>query len=565
VAVGIIQPVLVPKLFSTLRHYDGRQFSADVVAGVIVGIVAIPLAIAFAIASGLPPAAGLWTAIVAGFLISALGGSRVQIGGPTGAFVVIVYGIVQQHGVDGLAVATLMAGAILVALGLLRLGSMIRYVPFPVITGFTSAIGVTIGVQQFDSALGLEAAAYPPHAVARIVAYTEHLASINGWALGICALTIAILILWPRISEKLPAPFVALVAATALTSGFDLPVVTIGDRFGALSSALPQLNIPTVGWEQLRVLVVPALTIAGLGAIESLLSAVVADGMIGGRHRANVELVAQGIANLASPLIGGMPATGAIARTATNVKAGGRTPVAGIVHALTLLLVTLFFGRWAALLPLASLAGILLVVAYRMLEWKVFVAELRGARSDAVVLLAVFLLTLLVDLTAGIGVGMVLAAFLFMRRMADLSGVRSFASDDDGDDAGPEDEEGLRRRVPPGVSVFELSGPLFFGAAARFRDALAEISRRPDVLIIRLRNVPVIDSTGVQTLRDLSRQSRKEGTLLLMTEAQAGPLETLRRSGLLDELGEGNHFATLDLALTAVAKRSPETASSGHP
>jgi SulP family sulfate permease len=549
--------MLVPKLFSTLRQYDGRQFSADVVAGVIVGIVALPLAIAFAIASGLPPAAGLWTAIVAGFLISALGGSRVQIGGPTGAFVVIVYGIVQQHGVDGLAVATIMGGVILVVLGLLRLGSMIRFVPFPVITGFTSAIGVTIGVQQLDAALGLEEAAYPPDAVARVVAYAGHLPSLNGWAVGICALTIAILVIWPRISEKLPAPFVALIAATALTTGFDLPVVTIGDRFGALATTLPSLTIPSVSWEQLRALVVPAMTIAGLGAIESLLSAVVADGMIGGRHRANMELVAQGVANLASPLVGGMPATGAIARTATNVKAGGRTPVAGIVHALTLLLVTLFFGRWAALLPLASLAGILLVVAYRMTEWRVFIAELRGQRSDAAVLVVVFLLTLLVDLTAGIGVGMVLAAFLFMRQMTEIAGVRALVSEGD-DDEGRDDAEGLRRRTPPGVFVFELSGPLFFGAAARFRDTLAEISRRPEVLIVRLRHVPVIDSTGMQTLRDLVVRSRKEGAVLMLTEAQAGPREAMRRSGLLAELGEENLFASLELALTAARTGRPE-------
>jgi SulP family sulfate permease len=556
--------MLVPKLVSTLRRYDGKQLGADVVAGVIVGIVALPLAIAFAIASGLPPAAGLWTAIVAGFLISALGGSRVQIGGPTGAFVVIVYGIVQQHGIDGLAVATLMAGAILIAVGLMRLGSMIRFVPFPVITGFTSAIGVTIGVQQLDAALGLESAAYPPHAIARIVAYAGHLPSLNWWAVGICALTIVILLLWPRVTEKVPSPFVALIAATALTSGLDLPVVTIGDRFGAITAALPVPNIPSVGWEQLRTLVVPAMTIAGLGAIESLLSAVVADGMIGGRHRANMELVAQGVANMASPLIGGMPATGAIARTATNVKAGGRTPVAGIVHALTLLLVTLFFGRWAALLPLASLAGILLVVAYRMTEWRVFIAELRGQRSDAALLVTVFLLTLLVDLTVGIGVGMVLAAFLFMKQMAEISGVRAFVGQGEDDD-GSDDAEGLGRKTPPGVFVFELSGPLFFGAAARFRDALIEISRRPEVLIVRLRQVPVIDSTGVQALRDLVRRSRKDGTMLLLAEAQDAPLEALRRSGVLDELGHGNHFATLDLALNAAAQRPAGTVASGHP
>ena len=547
--------MFLPKLVTTLRTYDRRQFAADATAGVIVGVVAIPLAIAFAIASGVTPAAGLWTAIVAGFIISALGGSRVQIGGPTGAFVVIVFGIVQQYGVEGLTLATMLAGLILIVLGATQLGGMIRYIPFPVVTGFTSAIGVTIAVQQLDAAFGLPAAKYPPHVVERIAAYVGVAGSVNVAAVALCAATLAILIFWPRVSTKIPAPFVALLATTLFARAAGLHVVTIGDRFGVLQSALPHPVLPDVTFAQLRGLIVPAFTIAGLGAIESLLSAVVADGMIGSRHRPNMELVAQGVANVVSPLFGGIPATGAIARTATNVKAGGRTPVAGIIHAVTLLVVTLFFGTWAALIPLATLAGILLMVAWRMMEIPVFIAELRSSRSDAAVLVTVFALTLLVDLTAGIGVGMVMASFLFMRRMAEVADVRSVTDLAEADDVGEESDRMIATEVPKGIQIYEVNGPFFFGAAEKFRDALAEISQTPDVLIIRLRHVPAIDSTGVKVLRDLVERSRNHAIDVLFAELRPQPLALLKKSGLLDELGAENVVGSIDLAVALAMER----------
>ena len=533
--------MLRPKLITTLKEYDRRQLADDLIAGVIVGVVAIPLAIAFAIASGVTPDKGLWTAIIAGFLISALGGSRVQIGGPTGAFVVIVYGIIQQHGVDGLLVATMMAGVLLVVMGAAQLGDLIKFVPHPVVTGFTSAIGVTILVQQLDSALGLAAAKYPPHAIERLAAYWRNASSVNFTAVGVCAATLVILLAWPKLSRKIPAPFVALLATTAAAKLFHLPVATVGDRFGALGAGLPPLIMPHVDLATLRELVVPACTIAGLGAIESLLSAVVADGMIGGRHRPNMELIAQGAANIVAPLFGGIPATGAIARTATNIKSGGRTPIAGITHALTVLLVTLVFGTWAEIIPLATLAGILLVVSYRMIEWRVFSAELRGSRSDAAVLVTVFVLTLLVDLTVGIGVGVVLASLLFVRRMAAMTAIRALAVDDTSEDMLP------RGAVPRDVEVYEIAGPFFFGAADQFKDVLAEVSRKPRVLIVRMRHVPFIDSTGLNVLRDLIRRTQRDGTRVVLVELQDQPRTAIERGELLSDDGIR---PTLEIALT---------------
>src|SRR5918994_795854 len=374
--------MLVPKLVTTLKTYNRRQFAADLTAGLIVGVVALPLAIAFAIASGVTPDRGLYTAVIAGFIISALGGSRVQIGGPTGAFVVIVYGIVQKHGVDGLMVATIMAGMMLVAFGLAKLGAAIKFIPFPVVTGFTSGIAAILIVQQLRDALGLQLTSAAPEFIERLSLYATNLHSINPSALAISAGTLLVLWLWPRLSHRVPAPFVALIAATVLAQLLDLPVETIGTRFGEIRAGLPRLTLPSVSLEQGRELVGPALAIAALGAVESLLSAVVADGMIGGRHRSNMELVAQGVANIVAPLFGGMPATGAIARTATNVKSGGRTPIAGITHALTLLVITLFLGRLAALIPLATLAGIVLWVAYRMAEWRGFLKGVGGAQKE---------------------------------------------------------------------------------------------------------------------------------------------------------------------------------------
>src|SRR6478672_4053259 len=540
--------MLVPKLATTLKDYDRRQFVSDLTAGLIVGVVAIPLAIAFAIASGLTPQRGLYTTIVAGFLISVLGGSRVQIGGPTGAFVVIVFGIVQKYGVDGLTIATVMAGVILIALGVTRMGNAIKFIPHSVTIGFTSAIGLTILVQQLDAAFGLVKASYPPHPIERVVAYAHNAGTANGYAVAVCAATLLVLLIWPRVSRSVPAPFVALIATTAVVRLLHLPVTTVGERFGHLQGGLPHPTLPHVDLATLRDLVVPACTIAGLGAIESLLSAVVADGMIGGRHRPNMELVAQGVANVVTPVLGGMPATGAIARTATNVKAGGRTPVAGIVHALTVLLITLAFGAWAEIIPLATLAGILLVVAYRMMEWRVFRAELRGPRSDAVVLVTVFALTVIVDLTVGIGVGIVLASLLFVRRMASMTEVRSLTELDESDEDAPEDLL-PRDAIPRGVEVYDVTGPFFFGAAEQFKDTLAAVSRKPEVLVIRMRRVPFIDSTGLNVLRDLVRRTQGDGTTVIIAETQEQPRQALQRGGLVEMVGPEHLVDSLDLAI----------------
>jgi sulfate permease, SulP family len=548
--------LLLPKLVTTLQTYTRAQFLADLTAGVIVGIVALPLAIAFAIASGVTPDRGLYTAVIAGFLISALGGSRVQIGGPTGAFVVIVYGIVQRYGVEGLTVATIMAGLILIALGLGRLGAAIKFIPFPVVTGFTSGIGVILTVQQLRDVLGLRLTAAPPEFIERLGLYLRHLDTVNPFAVALSLVTLLIIRLWPRVSHRVPAPFVALILTTVVTRVLQLPVETIGTRFGEISAGFPSLSLPAVSLAELRQLVGPALAIAALGGVESLLSAVVADGMIGGRHRSNMELVAQGVANVVTPLFGGIPATGAIARTATNVKSGGRTPVAGMIHALTLLLITLFFGRLAGLIPLATLAAIVLWVAYRMAEWRVFKSELSAPRSDALVMLTTFLLTVLVDLTAGIGVGMVLASFLFMKRMAEVTNV-TVASEEFQDVKTSRDESGAiyRRAVPKGVEVYEINGPFFFGAAEKFKDTLSEVSKKPKVLIVRMRNVPAIDSTAMHALRDLVRRTRKDGTLVLLSDVQAQPRLALARSELLEEIGEEHLCRDIDDALAAARRQ----------
>jgi sulfate permease, SulP family len=550
-------PILIPKLVTTLKTYDRGQFAADFGAGIVVGIVALPLAIAFAIASGLTPERGLYTAVIAGFLISALGGSRVQIGGPTGAFVVIVYGIVQQHGVDGLLLATLMAGVILIALGLARLGTAIKFIPFPVVTGFTAAIGAIIAVQQLRDAFGLRLDRAPAEFIERIGVYLEHADTINAYAVGLTGLTLLIVLLWPRVSHRIPAPFVALIAGTAVTHLLGWPVETIGSRFGEISAALPRPTLPPVSLAAIRELAGPAFAIAALGAIESLLSAVVADGMIGGRHRSNMELVAQGIANVASPLFGGMPATGAIARTATNIKSGGRTPVAGMIHALVLLLITLFFGRWAALIPLAVLAAIVLVVAWRLSEWKVFANELRAPWSDSAVMLTTFVLTIVVDLSVAIGVGMVLASFLFMRRMAEVTNVTVVSREFDDGMAGAGDDAGAiyRRRIPQGVEVYEINGPFFFGAAEKFKATLDQVSRRPKILIVRMRHVPTIDSTAMHALKDLIRRTRGQGTQVLLSDVHSQPLVALQRADFLDEIGEDNLFEDVDAALAAARTR----------
>ncbi|RIK97380.1 MAG: sodium-independent anion transporter [Proteobacteria bacterium] len=541
---------LEPKLVTALREgYSLAQLGRDAVAGFVVGVVALPLAIAFGIASGVKPEQGLYTAIIGGFLISALGGSRVQIGGPTGAFIVLVYEIVQQHGYAGLALATVMAGAMLILMGVARLGSVIQFIPYPVTVGFTSGIALLIAVSQGRDFLGLRMEAVPVEFVEKLAAYAEHVASWNPWAFAVALGSLATVQLWPRITHRIPGPLVALVAATALVQLAGIPVETIGSRFGAVPRGLPSPQIPIFDWETARALSTPAMAIALLAAIESLLSAVVADGMLGTRHRPNMELVAQGVANLASPIFGGIPATGAIARTATNVRSGGRTPIAGLVHAATLLLIVLFFADWAEWIPIPALAGILLVVAWNMSEWRHFVHLFRMPRSDVLVLLATFSLTVLVDITVALEVGIVLAALLFMRRMASLSQAgyvtRMLSEDEDRDDP----LAIARRTVPAGVEVFEVQGALFFGAATKFRESIQQVETPPRVLVVRLRHVLAIDASGLRELELLCDESARHGTAVVLSGVHAQPLVALERSGLLEKLGEANVCGDIDLAL----------------
>ncbi len=540
--------VLVPKLFTALKTYNREQAVADITAGVIVGVVALPLAIAFAIASGLGPQAGLYTAIIAGFLISALGGSRVQIGGPTGAFVVIVYGIVQQFGVAGLTIATMMAGVILVALGVAKLGGAIKFIPAPVVTGFTSGIAVIIFSGELRDFFGLTMpGGVPAEFIAKMASYAAHADSAAPWALVTAVLTVAILVFWPRISPRVPAPFIALIVTTAIVQIAHLPVETIGSRFGRIDASFPMPHLPEIALHDLRRLVAPAFAIAMLGGIESLLSAVVADGMIGGRHRPNMELVAQGIANVVTPLFGGIPATGAIARTATNIKAGGRTPVAGIVHSVTLLLITLFFGRWAALIPMATLAGILVIVAYHMSEWRTFRGMLAAPRGDVAVLLVTFGLTVFVDLTVALGVGMVLASFLFMQKMAaatHVTAVREMFADDDA-----ASDEPVDRAIPVGVRIFEIEGPFFFGAAETFKETMSAIGHAPAVLILRMKRVGLLDATGLALIRELARKGARDGTVLVLSDVLAQPMEAMTRAGVRSAIGAENMVGDIGAAM----------------
>ena len=540
-----------PKIFETLKNYNRQQFGKDVMAGLIVGIVALPLAIAFAIASGVSPEKGLYTAVIAGFIISAMGGSRVQIGGPTGAFIIIVYGIVQLHGVNGLIIATFMAGVMLIIMGLARLGSVIKFIPHPLIIGFTSGIAILIFSSQVKDFFGLNMAAVPADFLDKWKSYIANFSSVNMYAAAIAAATVAIILLWPKVTHKIPGSLIAILVTTAAMQMFHLPVDTIGSRFGSIPSSFPMPVIPHVNFETIKNLIQPAFTIALLGGIESLLSAVVADGMIGGKHKSNMELIAQGTANIFSSIFGGIPATGAIARTATNVKNGGRTPVAGIVHAITLLLIMLFIGKWAALIPMATLAGILVVVAYNMSEWENFVAVFKGPRSDVAVLLTTFLLTVIVDLTVAIEIGMVLAVFLFMRKMIQFSGVSNLTNDNDDIENGKDKDAIGNFTIPDNVEVFEITGPLFFGAAYKFKDAMRFIEKPPKVLIIRMRQVPIIDATGIRTLQDVFKESNHRGTKLILSEVHSWQvMKELKGARLLFAIGKGNVTASFDDAIS---------------
>ena len=542
--------MLKPKLFTTLKDYTSKQFFADLSAGTIVGIVALPLAIAFGIASGVTPEKGLITAIIAGFLISFLGGSRVQIGGPTGAFIVIVYGIVQQYGINGLIIATIMAGVILVIMGLARFGSIIKFIPHPVVVGFTSGIALLIFSTQIKDFFGLQIDKVPSEFFDKWIEYSFNFSTINFYAFGIAALALFIILIFPKITHKIPGSIVALIVTTAIVQIFNFPVETIGSKFGELPSALPQPVFPHIDFATIKGLIQPATTIAILAAIESLLSAVVADGMIGSKHRSNMELVAQGVANIVTPLFGGIPATGAIARTATNIKNGGRTPVAGIIHALVLLLITLFFGQFAKLIPMATLAAILIIVAYNMSEWRSFVEIFKSPKSDLIVLLTTFGLTVIFDLTIAIQVGMVLAVILFMRSMAMVTNVGVITRELKDDDEESFDANAIEnKKVPDNVEVFEINGPFFFGAVSKFRDAIRFIENPPKVLIIRMRNVPAIDGTGIHALEEVYHESSKKGTQLVLSGVHTQPLMALDQSGFLKTIGEQNVLGNIDDAL----------------
>lgn len=517
-----------PKLFTLLRSgVSKKQITTDVLAGIVVGIVALPLAIAFAVASGVSPEKGLITAVVAGFIISFLGGSRVQIGGPTGAFIVIVFGIVQQYGVNGLIISTILAGILLVAFGALKLGTLLKYIPHPLIVGFTSGIALVIFSTQIKDALGLEINDLPSDFVGKWGAYFSNLGETHFITLAITVATIAISLLSGKITKKVPGSFIAILSITAIVQLFKLPVATIETYFGEISNNI-EFVVPHIDFANIHQYFAPALTIALLGAIESLLSAVVADGMISGKHRSNTELIAQGIANIVTPFFGGIPATGAIARTATNIKNGGRTPIAGIMHAITLLLIMLFLGKWAKLIPMSCLAGILIIVSYNMSEWRSFVAILKGSFFDIIVLLVTFFLTVLVDLTIAIEIGVVLSAILFMKRMADISEKRI-------NNAVDSDVIEDYSKLPKGVAVFEISGPLFFASARRYSEVIRETGMNSKTLIIRMRHVSFIDQTGLHNLQDALQILREKNVQIILSGVHDDILADLRKS-LKDEI-----------------------------
>jgi SulP family sulfate permease len=545
---------LEPKLFSLFREgYSKDQFVGDLVAGIIVGIVALPLAIAFAIASGVKPEQGLYTAIIAGITVSVLGGSRVQIAGPTGAFIVIVYGIVQKFGYDGLAVATMLAGVILIAMGLARLGTLLKFIPYPLTVGFTSGIAIIIFSSEVNDFFGMRIDHLPANFISKWGAYAGHLNVIDPASLAVGAASLFIILLWPRVTHRVPGSLVAIFVVTAFVQYFGIHVETIGSRFGSVPASLPMPHMPHVSWENVSALFSSAVTIALLAGIESLLSAVVADGMIRRRHRPNMELIAQGVANILSPIFMGIPATGAIARTATNVKNGGRTPVAGIIHALTLLLILILVGHWAALIPMPTLAAILIIVSYNMSEWRSFMKILKSPKSDIAVMLITFFLTVIVDLTVAIEVGVVLAALLFMKRMAEVSEVNPLTKDlrDEMD----EDDPAISRlALPEGVEVFELAGSLFFGAIDQFTESMRIVEKNPRVLILETRLLLAIDASGLRALEDLVDQLVHRKTKLLISGIHKQPLVAISQSGLIDKIGEDNVLGSLAEAIEMARK-----------
>ncbi len=546
------QAVFAPKLLTALREgYGMTAFRQDALAGMTVAIVALPLAMALAIASGTTPDKGLVTAVVAGFLISALGGSRFQIGGPTGAFIPVVYAVISQHGFDGLVIATLMAGVLLVLAGVLRVGALMRFMPQPLITGFTSGIAVIIAASQLKDALGLPVDKVPADFIPKVRVLAEHLGEFNPWALAMTAGSVALIVALRRWVPRAPGFLLAVVLSALAVRLADLPVDTLASRFGGIPSTLPMPQLPAISFERVATLIPSALTIAFLAGIESLLSAVVADGMTGGKHRPNTELVAQGIANTASALVGGLPATGAIARTATNIRSGARTPVAGMLHAAFILAFMWLLAPLAGYVPLPALAGVLLVVAWNMSDHAHFRHTLRAPRGDRAVLLATFALTVLVDLTFAIEVGLVIAAFVFMARMAEVVDVQSGLKLIDDADAAPEDLS-QRARVPDGVQVYRISGPLFFGVSGRLESLIDESHKPLRAYILRMGQVPLVDASGAHALRTLYERCRARGAHLVISGLQPQPRRTLARMHLPDA-GDGLHLVRdFDAALALV-------------
>ena len=542
------------KLFSCLKTYDKKTFMSDLMAGIIVGIVALPLAIAFGIASGVTPEKGIITAIVAGLVISLFGGSKVQIGGPTGAFIIIIYGIIQKYGFEGLTIATLMAGLFLVLFGLLRLGTIIKYIPYPIVVGFTSGIAVTIFTTQIKDLFGLTLPSNPSDFIEKWGVYLQNFNTIDPWCALIGVASVVVIAVSPRFSKKIPGSLIAIILMTIvalLLKNFAgvLSIETIGDRF-SISNELPAAQVPDMNWETIKSLVSPAITIAILGAIESLLSATVADGVIGDHHDSNTELVAQGLANIASPLFGGIPATGAIARTMTNINNGGKTPVAGIIHAVVLLLIFLFLMPLAKYIPMACLAGVLVVVSYGMCGWRSFLELMKNPKSDVTVLLITFFLTIIFDLTIAIEVGLIIACLLFMKRMSETTDVKAITEEIDLNQDAEFSTGNLDHLIiPQGVEVYEINGPYFFGAGNKFEEIMASFGDRPKVRIIRMRKVPFVDSTGIHNLTNLCEMSKKEGIQIVLSGVREKVNGQLEHAGFYHLIGEENICSHINLAL----------------
>lgn len=544
-----------PKLFELFRNYSKTDFSTDLMAGIIVGIVALPLAIAFGIASGVTPEKGIITAIVAGFIISLLGGSKVQIGGPTGAFIVIIYGIIQEYGIEGLTVATLMAGILLVLMGVFKLGAVIKFIPYPIIVGFTSGIAVTIFTTQIADVFGLnfDGEKVPGDFIGKWLVYARHFDTVNWWNALVSFVSIFIIAITPKFSKKIPGSLIAIVVVTLAVYlmkvyGGITTIDTIGDRF-SIQAQLPEAVVPALDWEAVKNLFPVAVTIAVLGAIESLLSATVADGVIGDRHHSNTELIAQGIANIVSPIFGGIPATGAIARTMTNINNGGRSPIAGIVHAGVLLLILLFLMPLAQYIPMACLAGVLVIVSYNMSGWRTFLALMKNPKSDVTVLLITFFLTVIFDLTVAIEIGLLIACVLFMKRVMETTEISVIRDEIDPNKESDLEVHEEHLTLPKGVEVYEINGPYFFGIATKFEEIMSQLGDRPKIRIIRMRKVPFIDSTGIHNLTNLCVMSQKENIHIILSGVNDKVHKVLERSGFYELLGEDNICSNINEAV----------------